>query len=234
MKINKLFILPLLIVSSIFVSCPSNIVSDGLTEYHHIFPRQFREQFAQKGINVDNFTIALTKKDHRGLGVGLQYVPKNWNNEWNEWLLQHPNFTQEQAAEKALQMLKEAGCKGEFNFYDYNTKQLSNASVGGMTGLFVCSSNWFLKICSKIGYWLLKVLGGSSLGGQLLAILAALGSSVLGLFGLKAEQPVAVGIGLLCMIFGILACVGLVLFVKWLLTIVLIGGAGVGAIANND
>ena len=37
----------------------SNLITDGATEFHHIFPRQFREQFAQKGIDVDDFTDIL-------------------------------------------------------------------------------------------------------------------------------------------------------------------------------
>lgn len=235
MKFKKYLLLPIFLLSIFLSGCKgANLIIDGDAEYHHIFPRQFSEQFAQKGINVDDFTIALTKKDHRGMGTGLQYVPNNWNNEWNSWLLDNPNFTQKQAAEKAQAMLREAGCKGEFKFFNYNTKQLSNAKVGEITGLFICSNNWFLKICSKIGYWLLKVLGGSSIGGQILAVLAAIGSSVLGIFGIKAEEPVAVGVGLICLILGIIACIGLIIFVKWLITIIIAAGAGTGVISANE
>ena len=237
MKYKKYLFLPFLLVVLLLNGCKySNLITDGATEFHHIFPRQFREQFAQKGIDVDDFTIALTKKDHRGMGKGLQYVPTNWNNEWNDWLLANPDFTQKQAAEKAQTMLRKAGCKGEFKLYNYNTKQLSKASVGSAKDFFVCSNNRFLKICGKLGYWLLKVLGGSSIGGQILAVLAALGCAVLGLFGIKAEEPVAVGVGLICLILGIIAFIGLIIFVKWLITLVIAGGgvAGKGVLASNN
>lgn len=235
MKFKKCLLLSVFLLSIFLSGCKgANLIIDGSTEYHHIFPRQFSEQFAQKGINVDDFTIALTKKDHRGMGTGLQYVPNNWNSEWNLWLLANPNFTQKEAAEKAQSMLREAGCKGEFKFFNYNTKQLSKATVGGSTGLFVCSNNWFLKICSKLGYWLLKVLGGSSIGGQILAIFAAIGSSVLGFFGIKAEEPVAVGVGFICLILGIIACIGLIIFVKWLIGLLIVAGGGAGVLEANN
>lgn len=231
MNLKKYLLLPLFLISIIFFGCKaSDLVINGATEYHHIFPRQFNEQFAQKGINVDDFTIALTKKDHRGIGTGLQYVPKNWNNEWNSWLLSNPNFTQKQASEKAQSMLREAGCKGEFEFFNYNTKQLSKASIAGSSGFFICSENAFLKFCGKLGYWLLKIFGGSKIGGQILAILAAIGSSVLGFFGIKAEQPVAVGVGLVCLILGIAACIGIIIFVKWIIGLIVVAGGGAGVV----
>lgn len=235
MKRNRVLFVTLIIgLCFLFAGCGTSILPDGAVEYHHIFPRQFREEFARQGINVDDFTIALTKKDHRGIGKGLQYVPTNWNDEWNQWLQTNPHFTQKDAAAKAKDMLNEAGCKGEFHFYDYNTKKLSNATVGGASAMFICSNSWFLNVCGKLGYWLLKVLGGSNIGGQILALLAVIGSTVLGLFGIKAEHPVTIGVGLVCIILGILGIVGIVFFVKWLIGLVVLGGGGAGVIAANS
>lgn len=235
MKLRNLFLSTLVVVGFIFTSCSTDLEKNGAVEYHHIFPQQYRNQFAAKGINVDDFTIALTKKDHRGMGTGLQYVPKNWNEEWGNWLQQNPNFTQKMASKKAQQMLQEAGCRGEFHFYDYNTKKLSNATLYGASGgLFLCSNNGFLKFCGKIGYWLIKVLGGSHFWSPILSILAGIGCTVLGWFGIKTEEPVAMGVGLLVIILGILLCIGVFIFAKWIWTVIVIAGGSGGAIVANS
>lgn len=233
MKRNFILSFLVMMLCLVFTSCGSEVIADGATEYHHIFPRQFRDQFAEKGIDVDDFTIKLTKKDHRGIGTGLQYVPKNWNNEWNSWLQQNPSFTQADAEKQALKMLEEAKCRGEFYFYRYDTKELSNATVAGSSTMFVCSQNWFFNLCGKIGYWLLKILGGSKFGGQILSVLAAVGSAVLGHFGIKTEKPVAVGVGVIVLIVGVLASIGLFFFVKWIIAVI-IGASSVVAASSVD
>ena len=219
------FLLPIFIilVCSFFSGC-SDVSSLGQAEYHHVFPREFTKVFKQAGINVDDYTIKLTMKDHRGFGKGLQYVPNNWNEEWRNWLLSKDTsgFTKQEALTKAEQMLAAAGCKGEFQFYNYNTKALSAGSI------FASNSNFILKQCERIGYFLLRYCGWC---GGLIAFFAAIGTTFLGFFGIKAGHPVAVGVGFLVFVFGIMAIIGIVFLVKWIMyTFIIPFVLGLGAL----
>ena len=238
MKILKfLFILCVFSVSTcMLTSCGD----DGYVEYHHIFPRQYAEVFQEKGINVDDFTVALTKKDHRGKDVGIQYNPNNWNAEWEEFLTANPEASPQECYDKAQEMLQEAGFRGKLEFFNYQTKEESGASIAGNTAMVVTAAKGFWGFCGKLGNWLIRLFGSYSYGGVIIAFLASLGSTVLGWFGIKVGHPVAVGVGFIAFIFGIIALIGvgycIYLFVNWLyllLTGVGAVGVGVGAAANG-
>ncbi|MCQ2974136.1 MAG: DUF2380 domain-containing protein [Bacteroidales bacterium] len=198
---------------------------DGNVEYHHIFPRQFSSEFQAKGINVDDFTIAVTKKDHRGAGEGIQYNPTNWNAEWEKFLTENPNCDASECYSKAQQMAYDSDLAGKFDFYNYNTKKLSEATVAGNTALVATATNGILGFFGALGNFLIKLFGGFSIGSCIIAFLASVGSGFLGWFGMKVEHPVAVGAGFVVMIIGILLTIGVVycmiIFIKWIIAVVI-------------
>jgi hypothetical protein len=64
---------------------------------HHIFPRQFRNLFSQRGINIDDYTITVEHQvTHlRGIhGCGnMGQFPERWNQRWQEFIDNNPNAT---------------------------------------------------------------------------------------------------------------------------------------------
>ena len=224
-----------------FMGCDSGVlgelVSSGQVELHHLFPNQFRDDFARAGLNVDDFTIALSKESHRGAGKGLQYIPTNWNEEWRKFLIENPNPTQRQLYNKAEQMLSNAGGRGEFNFYNYGTKLRSTGSLAGSSALTCMGNIKFWRFFGTIGNWLIQRFGGYKFGAILISFLASIGSIVLGFFGIKVEHPVAVGVGLIVCIIGIIVLVGLIyltyLLVTWFITVALPAIIVLGKIVLN-
>lgn len=215
-------LLILVVIAMTLISCGGEeVISDGLAEYHHIFPKEFRNDFLKIGIDVDDFTTVLTKRDHRGIGKGLQYKPKNWNQTWKDFLNTNTGITQKKVERQAKEMMIAAGCKGEFKFYNYTTKELSGATIAGSSKMLVISNNTFLNFSGRLGYILIDKMGGSKLGGQILALLATIGSSVLGLFGIKAGQPVTIGVGLIVIIIAIIVFIGLIIFISWIIPVIL-------------
>ncbi len=189
----------------------ADIVSAGLPEYHHLFPQAFRGDFGRLGIDVDDFTIVLSKEAHRGSGGGIQYSPSNWNATWKKFLARNPNASQTELYVQAQKMLKDSGAAGKYDFYDYRTRRLSKATLAGAPAMAV-SSNWFLSLSAKIGSLAMRLLGGFGWGRTLLAFFAGgVGTMVLGWFGIKASHPATIGVGLLCCIIGIL----LIIFAIW-------------------
>jgi hypothetical protein len=199
----------------------ADIVNAGLPEYHHLFPQAFRGDFARLGIDVDDFTIMLSKEAHRGSGGGIQYSPANWNATWKKYLARNPNASETELYAQAQKMLKESGAAGKFDFYNYQTKQVSKAAIAGAPAMAV-SSNWFLSLCAKIGSLAMRLLGGYGWGRTLLAFFAGIGTTVLGWFGIKASHPTTVGVGLLCCIIGILLIIFAIWFILLLYKLVLL------------
>jgi RHS repeat-associated protein len=62
---------------------------------HHLMPRQFREFFAKRGIDIEAHTVSLGEKSHlTGVhGKGLGNMPGGWNKEWAAWIQKNPNAT---------------------------------------------------------------------------------------------------------------------------------------------
>ncbi|MCB9222098.1 MAG: DUF2380 domain-containing protein [Ignavibacteria bacterium] len=73
--------------SQLLISAPANM------HKHHIFPQQFRNWFAERGItNIDDFTVLLSRRGHlKGVhGKGLGNMPGNWNLEWSKFIESNP------------------------------------------------------------------------------------------------------------------------------------------------
>ena len=62
---------------------------------HHLMPRQFKDFFSKRGIDIDAHTVSLGEKSHlTGVhGKGLGNMPGGWNQEWAGWISKNPNAT---------------------------------------------------------------------------------------------------------------------------------------------
>jgi RHS repeat-associated protein len=60
---------------------------------HHLMPRQFKEFFGKRGIDIDAHVVSLGEKSHlTGVhGKGLGNMPGGWNKEWAGWISKNPN-----------------------------------------------------------------------------------------------------------------------------------------------
>ena len=60
---------------------------------YHLMPRQFKEFFKQRGIDIDQHTITLGQTNHlRGVhGKGQGEMPGGWNKQWQSFIDKNPN-----------------------------------------------------------------------------------------------------------------------------------------------
>ncbi|MCP3104944.1 TIGR02269 family lipoprotein [Myxococcus sp. K15C18031901] len=54
-------------------------------ERHHIFPRAFEDYFAQQGINIHEYALAIDVKRHKEIHGGAAGAP--WNKDWSDFIL---------------------------------------------------------------------------------------------------------------------------------------------------
>lgn len=206
---NILLILVVFFLGICCVSCAT--LKEGVklkSKCHHVFPQQFSEDFKNMGIDIDQYTIPLTKRDHLGVGKGLRKIPSGWNEQWGEFLKANPNATKSKVMKQLRKMMNDAGCKGEFIFYNYAT----NAPTGDT--IFTFSNNFLFNFCGKRGYGLIKLFGGTKIEGKILSLLVAVGLWLLGLSVIKLWHPVAVGVGIIMTILGMSAFVGFLFFLN--------------------
>jgi len=217
---KKIGVVVLFLVSILFISCGDDIVAPGVN-LHHIFPQQFRNDFLEKGIDIDKFTVALDQKSHQN----LHFNPVNWNNEWKEYLIKNPNASQKAIYNKAEKMLSASGGRGEFKFYDFDSRQVSKAKVAGSTALVCMGESGFWRFFGTIGRWLIQLFGGFKFGSMLISFFASVGVGIVGYFGIKVEEPVAVGIGFIACIIGVFLLIGvcylIFILVKWIIAVVI-------------
>jgi len=202
MKKILIFLFPVFIL---FASCKGN--SDAFpadAQRHHLFPNEMRGDFAVKGIDVDKFIIPVPGKDHQGY---LHSNQVGWNSQWRDFFDQKPNASQKDIYNQAERMLSKAGYRGEFKFYDYSTRELSGATLGGSGSMIVMSQNGFWRFVGGIGNWLMHLFGENS---PFIGFLASFGAAVLSLFGIKAGNAVTIGIGFLAIVFCLLSWVGII------------------------
>jgi RHS repeat-associated protein len=57
-------------------------------ENHHLFPQQFRDEFAKIGINIDDYIAPVAFEKHRGASTGIH---PEWNRRWKEYLKRNPD-----------------------------------------------------------------------------------------------------------------------------------------------
>jgi hypothetical protein len=231
---KNLLVLLLTFVSILFISCEDEIAAPGVN-LHHLFPQQFKNDFLEKGVDIDKFTIPLDPKSHQN----LHFNPVNWNNEWRDYLINNPNASQKDLYNKAEQMLSTSGGRGEFKFYDFNTRQVSNVTLAGSGSLVCMGESGFWRFFGGIGRWVIQLFGGFKFGAMLISFFASIGCTIVGFFGIKVSHPVAVGIGFVACIIGLFTFVGvcylIFILVKWIIAVVIPGivlliGGGAAAI----
>ncbi|MGE3311447.1 MAG: DUF2380 domain-containing protein [Limisphaerales bacterium] len=82
------------------------------TEQHHVFPQQYREEFAEQGIDVDRYTIDVDRDNHQGV-IHAADEFGNRNPDWTDYYAQareNPDSaTRESMIEHAQQMMDDQG-----------------------------------------------------------------------------------------------------------------------------
>ncbi len=111
-------------------------------------------------------------------------------------------------------MLHETGFRGKQQFVNY-----LGTARGLKTGgeIIVKNPNKILQLLGSLGEAFIGSFGGTEFGETLISFLAAIGTFMFGKLGLKVEHPVAVGIGLLIFIIGLVLVVA-VLYVAYLIS----------------
>lgn len=92
-----------------FVS--ATVTAATRTNYHHIFPQQFREKFAKLGLKeIDEYTIVLPEQFHQALHAGRSSgAPGRYNKLWDDFFRQNPDATLDNVVDFAEKMLKDFG-----------------------------------------------------------------------------------------------------------------------------
>ncbi len=123
-----IFLATILFLSLLVGSCDSTI-NRSLFELHHIFPQEFKSEFAARGIDIDKYSIALNQEEHRGV-TGLHGKEGQYNKQFQEFMRKNPNFSKEQAFEFADKTLKDANGNKNLSmnlkntrFYNYKSGQ---------------------------------------------------------------------------------------------------------------
>lgn len=183
-------------------------------EKHHVFPQQFRTEFLSRGIDIDNYAIKITKSDHN-----ILHNAEQWNLQWANYLKANPKATKSQLIDQMETTLGKSGFLGRVEFVRYSAPAQKTGEI------IVKHPVWILQFAGKIGETFIKWFGGTNIGNIAIAFLAPVGSAVLGFFGIKAEQPILVGVGFLIVIMGLLLslCILYILFLiySWMLAVVI-------------
>jgi hypothetical protein len=87
---------------------------------HHIFPQRFREWFAARGINIDQYTVTLSRGTHLGgvhgrggyVGPGNTTLPGQWNSLWDDFIRANQGATAKEIYQFAGQLMDDFGLSG--------------------------------------------------------------------------------------------------------------------------
>ncbi|MBI4835556.1 MAG: DUF2380 domain-containing protein [Planctomycetes bacterium] len=84
-----------------------------ILEVHHLLPKakKLKKFFASKGLDVEEFTVLLSRAKHRlksGKGIHT-LLGGNWNKVWEEWILRNPDATSGQILNQLKAMRKKFG-----------------------------------------------------------------------------------------------------------------------------
>jgi hypothetical protein len=218
-------------VSILFMACNDEITLPAGENLHHIFPNEFGSDFAKMGIDVNKFTIPFNAKSHQDIhNISINSV--NYNNEWKNYIVNNPNASQKDLYNKAEQMLSASGVRGDFKFYDYKSRQLSGVEINGQSSMICLGQGWFWRIIGSIANWLGQgMINFFGKDNPIIKFLAAIAATFLAKFGIKTKFPVLVGLGVLLLIFAILAVIGII-YIMYLigniLLLILFGASTLG------
>lgn len=89
----------------------------GRYNLHHGYPRDFRDFFYERGIDIDNpqNMFELPQSLHTRLPDGIHTgpYPESWNGRWDDWIANHPNATRDEIIRFREQLAR------EFDIEDY-------------------------------------------------------------------------------------------------------------------
>jgi hypothetical protein len=93
---------------------------EPILQRQHIFPQQFRQWFADRGIDVDEYTVALERQTHlagihgRGgfVGPGDAMLPGGWNDRWAAFIAANKNANAKAVFQFAGHLMDEYGLSG--------------------------------------------------------------------------------------------------------------------------
>jgi RHS repeat-associated protein len=80
-------------------------------ERHHLLPKQFKPYFKAVGLNIEDYTIDLTKSKHRLKPNGIHTGTENWNRQWKNFFDAHRDsgYTQEDVQNQLATMKVDFG-----------------------------------------------------------------------------------------------------------------------------
>jgi len=84
-------------------------IGSTAVEEHHLLPRQFKAQFDRAGLDVERFTINLSKAEHRLKPDGLHTGSDNWNANWKEFFQLNPTANRQQILQQLVSMKNKFG-----------------------------------------------------------------------------------------------------------------------------
>lgn len=215
-KLVKIILVTFLCLLTTFCSTVSNAEARDISviAQHHIFPQQFRPDFERMGINIDDFTVRIPKQLHQTIHSS------GWNNKWQTYLKANPDSTKAQLLSKVENMLGELGITGRQELFKY-----SQSSVQKTGEIIVKHPVWILRFAGNIGETVVKWCGGTGIGSVVIGFLSSVGTIVLGWFGVKADHPTLVGVGVLAILIGLLLSVSILyltfLIYTWLFAVVI-------------
>ena len=87
---------------------------------HHIFPQKWTSWFAKRGIDSDQYTVALEAKTHLAglhgkggfVGPGDAVLAGRWNLRWQEFIALNPNASTKEIYQFAGKLMDEFGLSG--------------------------------------------------------------------------------------------------------------------------
>ncbi len=83
----------------------------GNTERHHLFPREFANEFRARGIDIEQFVIDLDKGRHRLTPDGIHTGPRgeSWNGVWKKFFNDNARATRQDIFDQLTKMRKDFG-----------------------------------------------------------------------------------------------------------------------------
>jgi RHS repeat-associated protein len=88
----------------------SALAGKSQVDMHHLFPQQFRAQFQQMGIDIENYKIPIPSGYHQSLhGADSSAFEGRWNSAWSNWFASNEAATADMALEQMMTMAEEAG-----------------------------------------------------------------------------------------------------------------------------
>ena len=137
--IKQLILYVFILVIAIF-SSPAFSFSWQQTELHHIFPKKYEKWFSQRGIDIDEYCIQLSRKHHTGRGdSSIHYrkyilTGKNFNQSWKFFIKNNYSATQRECFSFIICLLGEFGISiKQQTFYHYKTRKISLAKISEQT-----------------------------------------------------------------------------------------------------